>query len=160
PARPTSVSVAPVRRLPRVVGAPFRDPPPPRRRGDALGQLARRLTPADRRLLDAIGPRPYRPDAQLAAELGWCLRWARVRRNHLLRLGLVGMLHRAPGREDPPLPLPEHTQEGLAIAAAQHGLTPAQAVRFGGYVARPPGTTQAHTATPRGRVRAQLLGPL
>jgi hypothetical protein len=143
-----------------IVGAPFGDARPPRSRADRLGCLALRLAPADRRLLDEVGPHPYVEVPNLAALTGAGEKGLRGRLHRLVRVGVVGLARRRLGPHGDPVALPELTRDGLAIAAAQHGLTPAQAVRYGGWVASPPDAPAGRRGAGRGDERAQLLGCL
>jgi hypothetical protein len=143
-----------------IVGDPFADAARPRSRAERLGYLALRLAPADRRLMDALGPHPYVEAPGLAALTGAGEKGLRGCLDRLVRVGVVRLERRRLERGGRLVALPELTWDGLAIAAAQHGLTPAEAVRYGGYVAARPDAPTGRRGAGRGDERAQLLGCL
>jgi len=97
---------------------------------DSLGRVALGLGAADRALLDLIGRHPFLPLGRLAQVRGWDLRWARERRDRLIGLGLMRLVEACEvGAEAAASELVELTADGLALAAAQHGLSLGRAVR-------------------------------
>jgi len=114
--------------LPELVGQPLATPgvSPP----DSLGRVALGLGAADRALLDLIGRHPFLPLGRLAQVRGWDLRWARERRDRLIGQGLMRLVEACEvGAEAAAAELVELTADGLALVAAQHGLSPGRAVR-------------------------------
>ena len=97
---------------------------------DSLGRVALGLAPADRALLDLIGRHPFLPLERLARVHGWDLRWARERRNRLIGLGLMRLVEACEvSAEAAASELVELTADGLALVAAQLGLSLGRAVR-------------------------------
>jgi hypothetical protein len=140
-----------------VVGDPFEEPCDPTSRAERLGRLALCLAPADRRLLDEIGPHAYTAEADLAAVVGWGERRLRERISRLVEAGLVRFEHRQLEPTRALVTLPELTWDGMAIAAAQIGLTLGEAVRFCGHVAARPGAPPSPRPGQPGHARAELL---
>jgi hypothetical protein len=99
---------------------------------DGLGRVALGLTASERQLLDLVGRHPFLPPERLATVLGWRLPALQRRRDRLIARGLLRLLELAEVREHPGLELAELTAEGLALVAAQQGLTLAAAVRANG----------------------------
>ena len=119
--------------LPRPVGSPFGAAAAAGRPGDRLGRLALELAPVERGLLDLVGRHPFLMLDDLAAILGWRRGWALRRRHRLLAHGLLRLLGpREAGDAVAALGLAELTPEGLAIVAAQQGLSLPAAVRYNG----------------------------
>ncbi len=119
--------------LPRLVGAVFSTYSAARGSNNTLGSPVIELSGTDRALLDMVGRHPFQTPERLATVLGWQARWARQRRNRLLALGLMRLLGSEEVGADPgALELAELTERGLAMVAAQQGLSVAAAVRHNG----------------------------
>ncbi|MHB1131000.1 MAG: replication-relaxation family protein [Chloroflexota bacterium] len=126
PRRPTSP-------IPRPIGTMLGASPVEGRAAVRVSPVALGLSPEDRRLLDLVGRHPFLSAAGLAGVLGWMPGWALRRRNRLIVLGLVRLLGRSEvGETTAALRLAELTAEGLAIVAAQQGLSLPAAIRHNG----------------------------
>jgi|GEM_PF-1143620 len=130
--------------LPELVGDVLATPEPSSA-VDSLGRVALGLGAADRALLDLVGSHPFLTVEYLAQMLGWDLMWARDLRNRLIGLGLMRLVEAwEVGAEAAASELVELTAEGLALLAAQHGLSLDRAVGHlglaGGGPAQPIGT--------------------
>lgn len=140
--------------VPRLVGETLAAPAARPHAADGLGPVALRLTAADRALLDFVGRHPFLPVARLAAVLGESVLATRRRRDRLIGQGLLRLVEPGEvGRDAAGQELGELTGEGLALVAAQQGLSLGAAVRAnglaGGGPARPLGarrTLLAHLA--------------
>lgn len=96
-----------------------------------LGETALGVSAVDRRLLDLVGRHPFLPTKHLATVLSRQLRWTRRRRDQLITRGLMRLVEECEvSAEAAPLELVELTAEGLALAAAQQGLSVAAGVRI------------------------------
>lgn len=105
-----------------------------------LGPVALGLGAADRRLLDHVGRHSFLPIERLTALLGWEPKWTRERRNRLIDAGLMRLVPASEvGAEAAAAELVELTAGGLALVAAQHGLSPGAAVRHLGLAGGGPG---------------------
>jgi len=114
--------------IPRPVGTVFdRDAS-----DGSLGNLALKVSPVERVLLDLVGRHPFLTADSLAVVLGWETRSVRERRARLIRLGLVRLLDSHERHWSLPSDLTELTEAGLEFVAAQQGLSLARAVRFNG----------------------------
>ena len=115
--------------LPELVGDALATPGPSPA-ADSLGRRALGLGAADRALLDLIGRHPFLPLERLAQMHGWDTKWARERRDRLIGLGLMRLVEVCEvGAEAAASELVELTADGLALVAAQHGLSLGRAVR-------------------------------
>jgi hypothetical protein len=115
--------------LPEFVGDALATPGPSSA-VDGLGRVALGLGAADRALLDLIGRHPFLPLDRLAQVCDWDVRWARERRDRLIGLGLMRLVEACEvGAEAAASELVELTADGLALVAAQHGLSLGRAVR-------------------------------
>jgi hypothetical protein len=112
-----------------------RAPEAPPDRGDALlpGDAPLHLTDADRMLLDLTGRHPFLSPDDQATALGWAPVAVRRRRDALVASGLLRLLDPEetgePRFEDEATGLAELTPAGMAVVAAQQGLTVGAAVR-------------------------------
>jgi hypothetical protein len=130
----------PAARLPRLVGDVLTASPARARAASGLSQVALGLSETDRSLLRLIGQHPFLPAAALAAVLGWQTSWARHRRNRLVAQGSLRFLEaHEVGATAAADELAELTTEGLALVAAEHGLTAAAAVEHLGLAGGGPG---------------------
>lgn len=132
-------------RLPRLVGDDLAAGADAPHTSTGLGRIALGLTMTDRTLLDLVGRHPFLTPERLAIVLGCSVPCVRRRRNRLIVLGLLRLLDADEIDDDVAfLELVELTAEGLAICAAQQGLSVALAVRItglaGGGPERPIGT--------------------
>jgi hypothetical protein len=120
-------------RLPRFVGDALRVPATTPHVADRLGRVALHLSASDRELLDFVGRHPFLPSEGLALVLGRSMSALRRRRDRLIARGLLRLLRPGEAVADcAELQLVEATAEGLALVAAQQGLTLAAAVRANG----------------------------
>ncbi|MCX6023379.1 MAG: replication-relaxation family protein [Chloroflexi bacterium] len=102
-------------------------------RGTRPGIAALGLTEADRKIVDIVGRHPFLTLPDLAMVLGWPVRRVRRRRDDLVSAGLLRLPE--PGEINGiavALEPAELTVEGMTVAAAQQGLSPAAAVRYNG----------------------------
>jgi len=101
--------------------------------GKTLGRAAIVLSATDRALLDLVGRHPFQPPERLGAVLGWQVKGARQLRNRLITRGLMRLLGpEEVGADFGALELVELTEGGLALVAAQQGLTIAASVLYNG----------------------------
>ncbi|MGE3599182.1 MAG: replication-relaxation family protein, partial [Dehalococcoidia bacterium] len=97
-----------------------------------LGRIALRLSAADRALLDLVGRHPFLTQEGLATVMGSSARATRRRSDRLIGLGLLRVLGPEEAVADAGVELVELTAAGLALLAAQQGLTLGAAVRANG----------------------------
>lgn len=102
---------------------------------DHLGRHALALSPSDRALLDFIGRHPFLTADDIAVVMCWTSTWARYQRKQLMELGLVRLLQADEvGEQASAMGLTELTMDGLALVAAEQGLSVAAAIRYNGLV--------------------------
>lgn len=137
-ARPVAAAGRPptrsMRRIPEILGA-FMEGSSSAPPADPIGQLAAlglALSPTDRDVLACLARHPFLPLAALAEVTGWSTKWARVRRDRLLALGLLRLLTVGEAGTHAPEELAECTRAGLHLVAAELGLTLDDAVRHHG----------------------------
>lgn len=103
--------------------------------GQRRGGIARELTATDRALLDFIGRHPFLSASDLATVMNWSVGWATARLDRLLTLNLLCYVGREEvGEEAAGAGLVELTPAGVALAAAQQGLSVGAAIRHTGLV--------------------------
>lgn len=125
--------------LPELVGDSLMTPTPISAT-HSLSRVALELGPADRARLDLVGRHPFLPLARLAELHGWEPSWARERCNCLIARGMMRCLEASEiGANAAALELVELTVDGLAVVAAQHGLSLGAAVRHLGLAGGGPG---------------------
>jgi hypothetical protein len=126
--------------LPRLVGDALSAPTTGIGSDNGVGQIALQLTKTDRILLDLVGRHPFLTTEGLAIALDRPEVWVRRRRSRLISLGLMRILGTDEVDQNTAALEPvELTLAGLAVCAAQQGLSLAVAVRVNGLAGGGPG---------------------
>jgi hypothetical protein len=123
----------------RVVGAKPWPRLEPRTAGERLGLITLQMETGDREVLEIIGRHLFLPLDSLATVLGETSRRMMARLARLVTLGLVRRIGPEEVGKHATLQLSELTADGLALVAAQNGLSLPVAVRVNGLAGGGPG---------------------